>query len=200
MTPESPAADAPRIVDRPDIDGDFFGRVLPLLSLAMLSALLVQSCLTQPPPAPAVPPFDAAVAEQRANTAALAALGALDRDAGVDDVLATLNFGAINFASGSSDVPPSAQPLLAATARAVLAFGPGVRVVVNGHTDGIGAPEANLALSIQRAEAVRGALLGLGVPAAQLEARGHGDTRPIATNATEEGRFRNRRIEFTRQP
>jgi outer membrane protein OmpA-like peptidoglycan-associated protein len=54
-------------------------------------------------------------------------------------------------------------------------------------------------LSEQRANAVRDYLIQQGVPAAMLTAKGYGDTKPVATNSTEEGRFRNRRIEFTAQ-
>jgi OOP family OmpA-OmpF porin len=72
--------------------------------------------------------------------------------------------------------------------------------VVHGHTDNRGAIDANLALSNQRADAVRSALVAHGVPAERLATQAHGDRQPVASNATEEGRFRNRRIEYTLAP
>jgi outer membrane protein OmpA-like peptidoglycan-associated protein len=54
-------------------------------------------------------------------------------------------------------------------------------------------------LSQQRADSVRSYLIGKGVTAANLTAVGYGSERPIADNATEEGKARNRRIEFTRK-
>jgi outer membrane protein OmpA-like peptidoglycan-associated protein len=65
-----------------------------------------------------------------------------------------------------------------------------------GHTDSIGAKDANLQLSEQRAHAVVKFLSQRGVAAARIEAAGYGDTRPIAPNDTETNRAKNRRIEF----
>jgi outer membrane protein OmpA-like peptidoglycan-associated protein len=56
-----------------------------------------------------------------------------------------------------------------------------------------------MTLSQQRAEAVRSYLVEQGVPPGMLVAKGYGDTRPVASNDTDEGRFRNRRIEFVAQ-
>jgi OOP family OmpA-OmpF porin len=187
------------IVKRDDVDRGLAGLIVPLLSLATLTALVVQSCLTQPPAAPAVPPFDDTVAEQLANTASLAALGALPPDAGPDPVITALNLGAVNFAVGSSEIPASALPYVDAAARALAALPTDARVLISGHTDSLGAQDANLALSAQRAAAMRDALAKRGVAASRLAVEGVGDRRPIATNATEEGRFRNRRIEFSLQ-
>jgi len=197
MSLPSPAlAPAPRIVDRVDGHGGTLTRAVPLLSLALLVLFVVQSCLTQPPPAPAVPRFDPAAAERTANAAALAALSVLKSDASAEQVVAALNLAAVNFATGSSDVPPAALPVIEAGARALAALPADTRIVVGGHTDNRGSQEANLALSTQRAAAVRDALVKRGVPAERLATQGHGDSRPVATNATDEGRFRNRRIEY----
>jgi outer membrane protein OmpA-like peptidoglycan-associated protein len=70
------------------------------------------------------------------------------------------------------------------------------RVIVEGHTDASGPEAYNLALSEQRAEAVRSYLAGRGVDAARLEARGEGEAKPIADNASREGRALNRRVEL----
>jgi OOP family OmpA-OmpF porin len=190
------AVPAPSIVTRDDGDRGLAGRIVPLLSLAVLGALVVQSCLTRPPPEPAVPRFDEAVAEQLANTAALAALGALPPGAATGLVMTAVNLGAVNFASGSSDIPDSALPYIDAVARALAGLPSGTHILIRGHTDSRGAADANVALSMQRAMAMRAALVARGVDDARLAVEGVGDRQPVATNATDEGRFRNRRIEF----
>ncbi|PID36453.1 MAG: hypothetical protein CR993_05140 [Rhodobacterales bacterium] len=72
----------------------------------------------------------------------------------------------------------------------------GMRVTIGGHTDSQGQDEANMTLSLARAEAVRNALIARGVDAGKLEATGYGEAMPIAPNTTEEGRAKNRRITF----
>ena len=74
---------------------------------------------------------------------------------------------------------------------------PGVTVRITGHTDNVGSDEANMRLSEGRAKAVRDALVQRGIEAGRIEAEGKGETEPVATNDTEEGRARNRRVEFT---
>jgi len=69
----------------------------------------------------------------------------------------------------------------------------GLQAEIGGHTDSTGSADANLALSLARAEAVRAALLARGVPEAALSAQGYGASEPIADNETEEGRAANRR-------
>ncbi len=73
---------------------------------------------------------------------------------------------------------------------------PSMRLRIEGHADMTGPHEKNMELSIKRAEAVRQYLISSGIQASRLEYAGYGDTRPIADNATEEGRRLNRRIEF----
>lgn len=73
---------------------------------------------------------------------------------------------------------------------------PGVKVEIDGHTDAIGSDEYNQKLSLRRAEAVRMYLVkNLGMDPALLTAVGFGKSKPIASNDTEEGRAKNRRIE-----
>jgi len=70
------------------------------------------------------------------------------------------------------------------------------RITVEGHTDDIGTLEYNEALSLRRANTVFEELVRLGIDAEKMEKIGHGKTRPIATNESEEGRAQNRRVEI----
>lgn len=72
----------------------------------------------------------------------------------------------------------------------------GVRIEVAGHTDDVDTEQHNRELSQRRAEAVREYLIVRGVPSHKLTAIGYGASRPIADNSTDEGRMKNRRIEF----
>jgi OmpA-OmpF porin, OOP family len=67
---------------------------------------------------------------------------------------------------------------------------------IEGHTDNVGSPEANELLSGQRALAVKAALVAKGIAKERLLAVGFGQNKPIADNATEEGKAKNRRTEF----
>ncbi|MCU0445908.1 MAG: OmpA family protein [Microscillaceae bacterium] len=71
-----------------------------------------------------------------------------------------------------------------------------VRGEISGHTDNIGVAEANMTLSLNRAKAVYDYLLQAGIDAKRLTFKGYGATKPDASNDTDEGRARNRRIEF----
>ncbi|MDR3365748.1 MAG: DUF5723 family protein [Prevotellaceae bacterium] len=69
-------------------------------------------------------------------------------------------------------------------------------LLVYGHTDSIGVVEDNIQLSEKRANAVKAYIEQKGIAADRVIAQGFGDTRPVASNATEEGRAKNRRVEF----
>lgn len=69
-------------------------------------------------------------------------------------------------------------------------------IEVAGHTDNTGDAEANQALSQTRAQAVYDFLTGKGIAAGRLNPKGYGQTKPIDSNDTEEGRQKNRRTEF----
>lgn len=94
-------------------------------------------------------------------------------------------------AASLSGPAPATLEALAAWLRA----DPGRQVALVGHTDATGALPGNVALSRRRAEAVRAALVSLGVPEGQVTAEGVGYLAPRAENITEEGRARNRRVE-----
>jgi OmpA-OmpF porin, OOP family len=72
---------------------------------------------------------------------------------------------------------------------------PNMHIEIAGHTDNVGSSEANLRLSQQRAESVRSYLISKGIDGKRVIARGYGDTMPIASNETDQGRQMNRRTE-----
>lgn len=107
-----------------------------------------------------------------------------------------LRLSQLTFESGSDELLPEHQPILAKVRRVLLQF-PDAPARVEGHTDARGNADANRALSQRRAMAIREYLLeSLPISADRLGATGYGEDRPIAGNDTEEGRTRNRRIEI----
>ena len=109
----------------------------------------------------------------------------------------TLTSTVLNFATGSAELPAASAPALQNAADQIKGMPAGTVIEIAGHTDNVGDAAANMTLSQQRADAVRNALVRDGVNPAMLTARGYGDTRPVASNDTSNGRLRNRRIEFT---
>ncbi|HEY4317363.1 MAG TPA: OmpA family protein [Herbaspirillum sp.] len=101
----------------------------------------------------------------------------------------------IEFESGQATLTPSGQAILDQIAAVVLKL-KGKRIEIIGHTDGAGLRASNLSLSQARADAVKFYLGTKGVDETLLSTSGQGPDRPIASNATAEGRARNRRIEF----
>jgi OmpA-OmpF porin, OOP family len=101
----------------------------------------------------------------------------------------------IEFESNKATLKPTGKAILDEMAAALLKIG-GKKVELIGHTDAQGRPASNLALSQARAQAVRLYLIEKGVAPALLSATGVGASNPIAANDTEDGRARNRRIEF----
>ena len=74
---------------------------------------------------------------------------------------------------------------------------PGMIVEIGGHTDGLGPDEYNQQLSQRRADAVKKYLMRLGIDEARIKSAGYGESKPVASNDTQEGRKLNRRTEFT---
>lgn len=79
----------------------------------------------------------------------------------------------------------------------LLFVNPTLRIELGGHTDNVGNDAANQLLSDQRANAVRDRLIAKGIEGSRITAKGYGETKPVATNDSEEGRAQNRRTEVT---
>lgn len=99
----------------------------------------------------------------------------------------------VYFDFGSARLRPESLATLQEVV-AVARQTPDAQFLVEGHTDSIGSPAANKALSLARASQVVAELARLGLPRARLLAEGRGDEQPIADNATDAGRARNRRV------
>ncbi|MDX1461212.1 MAG: OmpA family protein [Xanthomonadales bacterium] len=105
-----------------------------------------------------------------------------------------VTLGDVLFDVGETTLANSAQASLVEVVD-LLQSEPDKLIRIEGHTDSVGAAEANLALSEQRAASVRDALVGLGVSADRISVIGLGEDFPIASNETAEGRARNRRVD-----
>lgn len=194
MHEHAPATEAPPIGDRPESSG-FWAKGWPVIALGIMTLLLIRACIPSGVPAGAVP-FDVGAATQAANEKAMTALAAVTAETPVDVALAALNMPTVNFASGSAEIPADARPVLTKAAAVIQLMPATMRLEVAGHTDNTGTPERNMVLSRQRGQAVADFLVEAGVPRERIVAQGYGDTRPVALNNSEEGRFRNRRIEI----
>ena len=99
----------------------------------------------------------------------------------------------IQFETDKSTILPESYPALDSVVMIMLAF-PNVNALIEGHTDNVGEVEYNLTLSQERAEAVLNYLTSKKVDATRLTAQGFGETQPIKSNNSEEGRALNRRV------
>lgn len=102
----------------------------------------------------------------------------------------------IQFAIDKAEILPVSHGLLNEVVTAIQGHGEIKKVAVNGHTDDDGDEKYNQGLSERRAKSVMGYLVEHGVDAARLDAKGFGESQPIADNATFQGREVNRRVEF----
>jgi outer membrane protein OmpA-like peptidoglycan-associated protein len=102
----------------------------------------------------------------------------------------------IQFETNKAVLLPQSFPILDEVAK-VMIDNPRIELIeIGGHTDGDGDENDNLLLSQARCETVRSYLVTKGVALSRMLARGYGERVPLADNSTEEGKFRNRRVEF----
>jgi len=100
------------------------------------------------------------------------------------------------FDSGKATIQKRSFPLLDQIGLVLKAHPEVKKIRIEGHTDSDGNDDKNLDLSKRRARAVLDALVARGVEATRLESEGYGETRPIADNATKDGKAQNRRVEL----
>lgn len=110
----------------------------------------------------------------------------------VIDKTTWFDFDRLLFETGSAVLMPGSIDQLSNIAEIMRAY-PNVKLKLGGYTDNVGQAADNLKLSSDRAATAQSELVKLGVAADRLEAEGYGDTVPVADNATEEGRAKNRR-------
>ncbi len=130
------------------------------------------------------------------NPAALAAAQPLPPARCLTSITKAVTAAPISFQPGSTTLTASGPTTIGKIA-AILTRCEGVRFEIGGHTDAQGSETGNLTLSRNRADAVLSALIAAKAPPGRLIAKGYGEARPIADNATAVGRALNRRIEFT---
>ena len=139
-------------------------------------------------------------ADDQCPAVAETANGYQDADGCPDEVPATVAkftgaIKGIKFKTNSAVIARTSYKVLSKAAK-VLAEFPNLRVEIQGHTDDKGKDEKNLALSQKRAESVKKYLVKKGIDESRLEAKGYGETAPVADNTTRKGQAENRRVEF----
>jgi len=104
----------------------------------------------------------------------------------------------INFDTGQATIKPESEKTIDEIA-SLLRDNPELQLSIEGHTDNVGSPASNKALSIERAQTVMAAVVEKGIDASRLTAVGWGQEKPIAPNRSEEGRAKNRRVEIVKK-
>ena len=104
----------------------------------------------------------------------------------------------ISFDFDKSTLRPDSEAALNSILQVFNAY-PDLALELAGHTDNVGKPDYNARLSEARVNTVRGWLVGKGVKAERITAKGYGDTQPIASNDSPEGRAKNRRVELRKR-
>jgi outer membrane protein OmpA-like peptidoglycan-associated protein len=137
----------------------------------------------------------------KAAKCANAALDNLKDPFTVEDLLKAMNLYIINFPSGKYDiVKPEDKAFIQKAAGYIQKLPPNVVIEVGGHTDNVGKKPSNQILSDNRAKSVKTALIAAGVKETVLQTKGYGDSKPKPgnTNANEDEKFQNRRIEYSK--
>ena len=155
------------------------------ICLTLFSAIALQACQTPPPPAP--PPAPAPVAVYTGPT-----LPIEQSDRGVQIFLPS----AALFETGKSDLNVAESEAYLRRVTQLLNTKTVNKIQLEGHTDTVGSAATNQPLSEARAKSVREALVKLGIAPERISTAGYAFNRPVASNATEEGRKLNRRVEL----
>lgn len=104
----------------------------------------------------------------------------------------------INFETGKADIKPESKPIIEQIV-AMLKQNPDLKVSIEGHTDNVGSDKSNQILSENRAKSVMNALIADGIDKSRLSSKGWGATKPVGDNSTEDGRYKNRRVEIVKK-
>lgn len=121
-------------------------------------------------------------------------LKTLDKGNSIDDEV--INLSDILFEFGSPALDQSTLPYLDKVV-ILMSRVPNMTILIEGHTDNVGAKDYNKSLSQKRAESVRAYLVSSLIDSTRIKAEGFGDEQPLASNTTGEGRAQNRRVEVT---
>lgn len=135
--------------------------------------------------------------DDRAETCYNSALAALPDPYTADQLVSALNILIINFETNRFDVPPRRYAALIKAATYIKKLPADVTLEIGGHTDSDGDDARNMTLSINRAKAVKDFLVKNGVNGSILQEKGFGASKPKKDNATPQGKYMNRRIEYT---
>ena len=104
----------------------------------------------------------------------------------------------IYFDTSKASLKPESITALDGIVKAMINY-PDLKLEIQGHTDNTGTDEINQTLSTQRAETVRSYLLLFGIDGSRLTAAGYGSSKPVASNDTDEGKAKNRRVELVKK-
>lgn len=144
-----------------------------------------------------------AVEEKAAEVKAAASTADAKADVGMEELTKRLKNvqnekGPIVFKTGKAVLDTAKCETTLKAVHDIITLFPGYLVQIEGHTDNTGKASANLTLSQKRAAAVKAYLTSkYKTPAKRLTSKGFGDTLPIADNSTEDGRGKNRRVDFS---
>lgn len=189
-----------------------------LLPLLALTALIIgwRACRTEPvevvapksvveKPAPKLAPVTVVLVKRAltcgqeldmaANGVEAQLLDFIEDTSRVVDDKTWFSFDRLEFDFASPVLQPGSQAQLRNIAEIMRCY-PNLHLKIGGYTDNVGDPASNLQLSQARAENTTKALVDLGVDSGRLAAEGYGEQFPVASNDTEEGRQRNRRIDL----
>lgn len=129
-------------------------------------------------------------------TATQSAIDKLGEHPDPRDVARALSLQVVNFEVDKAIIPEANKPFLDRAVK-LMEQVPDMKLMIIGHTDKTADAAYNMKLSQERAQAMKDYMVSKGADPAKLMTKGMGETDPIADNSTEQGRFRNRRIEFT---
>ncbi len=176
-------------------------KVLFMAECAAIGVAMSACVMTRPMEEAVPPPPPVAQVETPAQPALIAQVENSDAMAAKDmemkrlqELLAELG-GKIHFDFNSAELTSKTQEAVKSIAE-LLAKNPSEKIRLDGFTDSVGNAKYNEELSIRRADAVTALLKQHGTKDEQIVAMGHGMSMPIASNATTEGRFQNRRVEL----